>query len=217
MKQWMKAMALLLCLLFVSVALTACGEKETPPVEPDPNQIENNEVDPQENDELGMPQRVEIDLVGDLSNGNSEGRALESSYEVSAATVDGAILSAAEGLSEWTGLDFALNSVTVVDNAAIVDWSVNSTLVAGLDDREQKEEFFFFDVVSLNWFMMDSMAATIKANFPIDTVYYTMDGGSELAFSSPEDMASQGLPVLPVDQPYEGSAFFVGHAGLQGE
>lgn len=44
-----------------------------------------------------------------------------------------------------------------------------------------------------------------------------MDGGKDLQFPNPEDMAAQGLPFLPVDQPYEGSAFFVTHAGGRGD
>jgi hypothetical protein len=72
-----------------------------------------------------------------------------------------------------------------------------------------------FDAVSLNWFMMDSLAETLKQNMDVTTVYYSADGGP-VTFTNPEDMASQGLPELSVDQPYEGSAFFVSHAGAQG-
>lgn len=122
----------------------------------------------------------------------------------------------ADSLSEWTGLDFTLNDVTFGENSITIDWSADSTLIAGLDGREQKEEFHFFDAVSLNWFMMDSLARTVKHNLPITTVYYCSDGGP-VTFQSPEDMAAQGLPELPVDQPYEGSAFFMTHAGGKGD
>lgn len=121
----------------------------------------------------------------------------------------------ADALTEWTGLDFTLNDVSFSEDSITVDWSADSTLIAGLDDREQKEEFHFFDAVSLNWFMMDSLAETLKRNFDVATVYYCSDGGP-VTFLNPEDMAWQGLPELPADQPYEGSAFFVAHADTKG-
>lgn len=121
----------------------------------------------------------------------------------------------ADSLSEWTGLDFTLNDVTFGEDSITVDWSADSTLIRGLDNREQKEDFHFFDAVSLNWFMMDSLAQTLKHNLPVTTVYYASNG-APIPFQNPEDMAAQGLPLLPVDQPYEGSAFFVTHADGNG-
>ena len=123
----------------------------------------------------------------------------------------------ADSLTEWTGLDFTLNDVVFGEDGSItVDWSAGSTLIAGLDDRAQKEDFRFFDTVTLNWFMMDSFAQTLKRNLPVTTVYYCSDG-APLTFTNQEDMAAQGLPILPVDQPYEGSAFFVAHVGGRGD
>jgi hypothetical protein len=120
----------------------------------------------------------------------------------------------ADELSAWTGLDFTLNDVTIDGDDAIVDWSADSTLIAGLGDREQKPEFHMFDAISENWFMMDSLATTLKNNLAITTVYYSCDGGP-VTFINPVDMAAEGLPELPVDQPYEGSVFFVSHADAQ--
>ncbi len=122
----------------------------------------------------------------------------------------------ADALSDWTGLSFDINGITLGDDSITADWAASSTLIAGLDDREQKDEFHFFDAVSLNWFMMDSMARTLKFNFGVSTVYYSADGGP-VTFTNPEDMAASGLPVLPVDQSYEGSAFFAAHAGNMGD
>ena len=121
----------------------------------------------------------------------------------------------ADELSEWIGLDFKLNDVTFGEDSVTVDWAAESTLIAGLGEREQNPEFQVFDAISLNWLMMDSLAQTLKNNLDVETVYYCSDGGP-VTFTNPEDMAAQGLPELPVDQPYEGSAFFVGHAGAQG-
>lgn len=59
--------------------------------------------------------------------------------------------------------------------------------------------------------MMDSLAQTLKQNFDITTVYYNTDG-NDIYFTNQEDMAQQGLPFLPANQSYEGSAFFVGHS-----
>ena len=77
----------------------------------------------------------------------------------------------AEALSLWTGLDFTLNAASVEETAITVDWAADSTLVAGLDDREQKEDFFFYDQDSLRWFMMDSLYQTLLANFSVGEVY----------------------------------------------
>lgn len=111
----------------------------------------------------------------------------------------------AAALTELTGLDFTV-TVTTVDEGLVVDWSADSTLVAGLDDREQKEEFHFFDNVSLNWFMMDSLCHTLTENLGVEIVYYTMDGGEELVV---KEMPSSA--VFPVDVPYLGSDFYMAH------
>jgi hypothetical protein len=113
------------------------------------------------------------------------------------------------GLSEWTGLDFSLNDVMFEERGIIIDWSADSTLISGLGDREMKPEFHFYDAVSLNWFMMDSLAETFKEAFEETTIYYCSNG-EPIAFTNPEDMTSQGLPELPMDKPYEGSAFYAG-------
>ncbi|MGI6174470.1 MAG: hypothetical protein ACOYI8_11345 [Christensenellales bacterium] len=158
-------------------------------------------------------------LVANFSNGVADGEiriaevALPSQNEMPASDALMAFYLAGE-LSDWTGLDFALNDVWFDEDSVTVDWSKESTLLAGLGDKEQKEEFFFFDAVSLNWFMMDSLADTLRQNFDVTAVYYASEG-QPIAFTNPEDMAEQGLPVLPIDQSYEGSAFFVSHSNNQ--
>lgn len=118
----------------------------------------------------------------------------------------------AEALSLWTGLDFTLSGVSMQEAAIVVDWSADSTLVAGLDDREQKEDFFFYDQDSLRWFMMDSLYQTLLANFSGMDIYYTMDGGQELSFDE-----LYPVSAFPADIPYLGSPFYFAHAGVQGE
>lgn len=117
----------------------------------------------------------------------------------------------AHELSELTGLDFNITD-SKVDDGWSVDWAADSTLIAGLDDREQKEEFFFFDCDSLNWFMMDSLWQTLTKNLNAENIYYTMDGGKELAF---EELYS--VKEFPSDIPYMGSEFYFAHTDVRGD
>lgn len=153
-----------------------------------------------------------IMLYADFSNGsaNAEKLGLIKSKEQ---TILGKITveELAKRLSQWSGLDFTINSAKISGNSVTVDWAANSTLVAGLDNRTLKDDFHFYDVTSLNWFMLDSLALNIKKNLKINTVYYSMDGGKPLVF---KDMPQ--LKKLPVDQAYEGSAFFSTHYNNKG-
>lgn len=124
---------------------------------------------------------------------------------------EAAAMEMAAYLSEWTGLDFTLNSVSDTEAGLVVDWSKTSTLLAGLDNREQKEEFRFSDSVTLNWFMMDSLASTLHINLPGNDVFYCSEG-KPLVFPNPEDMAAQGLSAMPIDEPYYGSYYYVSQA-----
>ena len=117
----------------------------------------------------------------------------------------------AQELTRLTGLDFIITS-SKADDGWIVDWAADSTLVAGLDDREQKEEFFFFDQDSLCWFMMDSLWRTLTENLDAENIYYTMDGGQELVF---EELYS--VNEFPSDIPYMGSEFYYAHADVRGD
>lgn len=114
-------------------------------------------------------------------------------------------------LSKLTGLDFNITA-SKADDGLIVDWAADSTLVAGLDDREQKEEFFFFDQDSLRWFMMDSLWRTLTENLNAENIYYIMDGGKELAF---EELYP--VSVFPSYVPYIGSEFYFAHTDVRGD
>ena len=135
----------------------------------------------------------EITLVADFSMGSGEGETV--SYPMSTKEPFSIEL-LAEGLSVLTGLDFFVSG-ELTEAGVVVDWHGDSTLVAGLDDRAQREGFFFYDVDSLNWFMMDSLYATICANVGEMDVFYTMEGGAPL--SLPNMSAS---PVFPTDASY---------------
>lgn len=112
----------------------------------------------------------------------------------------------AAGLSEITGLDFSVSIKEVADGLAVA-WKPDSTLIANLGDQEQKEEFFFFDVDSMRWFMLDSLWLTLTGNFEVENVYYTDSEGQNLVIP--------GLYLIeefPADLPYMGSAFFAAHS-----
>lgn len=163
---------------------------------------------------------LSLTLYADFSNGSPEGVIKEKQITVTVGdepvSWSAIAFTLADGLSEWTGLYFQLNDVLFPDGESVVaDWSRHSTLIAGVSDRGFEEDFYFYDTVSLNWFMMDSLATTFKRNMEITKVYYQSEA-QPITFRNPEDMAAQGLPTLPVDQPYEGSAFFLAHAGGQG-
>ncbi|MDR0434736.1 MAG: hypothetical protein LBH21_06700 [Gracilibacteraceae bacterium] len=211
MKKRTKELLTAVFALALIFSLAACGAS-APPATPSPQPSQGGGTE----EPAELPGAGNGILYADFANGRAEEDVRTSEWQFDAAGEDEAIMALAAGLSEWTGLDFTLAGVQVEDGAAKVDWAAESTLVAGLDEREQREDFYFFDAASLNWFMMDSLARTIKENLPVDTVYYSMDGGKELTFLNPEDMAAQGLPSLPPDQSYEGSAFFAAHAGGEG-
>ena len=135
----------------------------------------------------------EIALVADFSMGSGEGETV--SYPMRTKEPFSIEL-LAEGLSMLTGLDFFVSG-ELTEAGVVVDWHGDSTLVAGLDDRVQRTDFFFYDVDSLNWFMMDSLYATIRKNVGEVDVFYTMEGGAPLSLPN---MSTS--PVLPTDAPY---------------
>ena len=117
----------------------------------------------------------------------------------------------AQELTELTGLDFIITA-SQVDDGWIVDWAADSSLLAGLDNREQKKEFFFFDQDSLCWFMMDSLWRTLTENLDAENIYYTMDGGKKLVFRE-----LYAVNEFPSDIPYMGSNFYFAHADVRGD
>ena len=117
----------------------------------------------------------------------------------------------ARELSDLTGMDFTITA-SKTDDGLIVDWAADSTLVAGLDDREQKEEFFFFDYDSQCWFMMDSLWRTLTANLDAENIFYTMDSGRNLVL----EKMSPAI-TIPADTPYMGSTFYLSHDEGRGD
>lgn len=146
---------------------------------------------------------VEATIYADFSGGSETAQedGLIRSMTMTVTEMTGQTL--AECLSQWTGLDFTLNSAVVDGTTAHVDWAPDSTLIAGLDDREQKEDFFFFDEESLRCFMLDSLWRTLTENLDVTEVYYTMDGGEKLTL-----VGLNPVDTFPAEEPYKGSAFY---------
>lgn len=193
-------LALLLCL-----ALSACSSKNTDTVPKDSDSIPFSS--------LSQSQGSEITLYASFAAGSEQAVELDLLIQTKAVTVPTVTAEIiATELSQWSGLDFTINSATESENIITVDWSADSTLIANLDDREQKEDFHFFDADSMRWFMMDSLYQSCMENMDINEVYYTMDGGKELAF---EELYP--VSIFPKDVPYMGSPFYFAHADLTGD
>lgn len=117
----------------------------------------------------------------------------------------------ARELSDLTGMDFTITA-SKTDDGLIVDWAVDSTLIAGRDDREQKEDFRFYDYDSMSWFMMDSLWRTLTANLDAENIFYTMDSGRNLVL----EKMSPAI-TIPADTPYMGSTFYLSHDEGRGD
>ena len=195
MRKWMTG--LLAAAMLLSVAACSGGEQATTETESSGKGESNGQ---------------EITLVADFSSGSEQAEEFDLIQRETRTVEEATPGAMAQALSEWSGLDFTLNSAAVEEGAVTVDWAADSTLVAGLDDREQKEEFSFHDIDSLRWFMMDSLYSTLTANLGEVEVYYTMDGGQDLSFDE-----LYPVNLFPADTPYLGSPFYFAHAGGQGE
>lgn len=109
------------------------------------------------------------------------------------------------GLEEVTDLYFAVEISTDENGDIWVDWDETSSLFAGPSDN-QSEEFFFYDNVNFNWFMLDSLWTTLVRNYNAE-VYYTMNGGLPLYIEYHDP-----IQTIPNDMPYQGSSFYYAHS-----
>ncbi|MDR3202567.1 MAG: hypothetical protein LBT54_05485 [Bifidobacteriaceae bacterium] len=113
----------------------------------------------------------------------------------------------AAGLTDLTGLAFAVTASTFEDGSLVVDWASDSTLIAGLGAGQPKAGFEFSDAAGMRWFMLDSLWRTAMAQLGVDQVYYTMDGGQELSVPGLEPVG-----VFPGHTPYLGSPEYFANA-----
>lgn len=135
-------------------------------------------------------------LVTDMSLGNGSTKKHQFSYS---GTLTVEIM--AQGLSELTGLNFAIKESKSDNGSISVDWSTESTFIAGLGETVQKDEFFMFESESLTWFMLNSMYQTILENNGGNVdVYYSMDGWKPIMN---DVFDSNGYPV---DIPFTGNS-----------
>jgi len=155
--------------------------------------------------EIEAPESIAM-LCADFSNGNSDLNIKKYELGYSSELTPEILL---EGLSNLTGLDF-IADITLTQMGILVDWKNESTLIANLDDREQKEDFHFFDAESMRWFMMDSLYRTLLENFD-EEIFYSMNGEKELAF---EELYP--TKTFPINIPYMGSPFYFNHADGRG-
>ncbi|MDY0235369.1 MAG: hypothetical protein RBR71_05045 [Gudongella sp.] len=166
----------------------------------------SNEVTPQENQ--GSKAVVENEIAMLYTN-MSAGFKSDFKTHPFEYTGDLTVEKLAQGLSELTGLDFYITTQDPNDNLKeiTIDWDQNSTLIANLDDREQKDDFFLFDEDSMRWFMLDSLWYTVIENLDYENVYYTMNGGCNLEFDN-----LYPIKEFPSNIIYMGSAFYYAHA-----
>lgn len=116
-----------------------------------------------------------------------------------------------DALTELTGLDFE-GTADTYPAGIYVAWGDFSTLITGMDGREQKDEFYMYDTESLRWFMMDSLWYTLCENLGEINVFYSREGQSEMSF----DDEGPSL-TLNLDTPYLGSNFYMAHMDGQGD
>lgn len=205
----MKGKHILSVLLAAALCLSVSGCSGGAAPSSDPSSALSSAPSSEQSAEMSLPDssvppETTVTLYADFSAGNAQAETLgqiKSTEQIISGEVTA--LALADALSEWSGLDFTLNEAVCSADSITIDWAADSTLIANLDDRVQKEDFFFFDVESMRWFMMDSLMRTLKENLGVTDVYYTMDGGKDLALD-----ALSPVSVFPADTPYLGSIFY---------
>lgn len=208
----MKKTISLLLLATLIISMSACNgnsQSQNPQTTP-PAQTQTESAPPSSqaaDGELpGEPENTAV-LIADFSNGSSDLNIEQYELGYSGELTPEILL---DGLTKLTGLDF-IADVTPTQLGILVDWKNESTLIANLDGREQKEEFHFFDSDTMRWFMMDSLYRTLIENFGEEDVFYSMDGERELEFEQLHPVS-----VFPINIPYMGSPFYFNHADGRG-
>ena len=189
----MKKVSILLTLAMLICLLAACGS--TPP----PDDASSSSKPAESSQSVSESKQTDI-LYAVFSDEDVKEYPIE--YTGAPKTAE----ELAKELTNLTGLDFTITASPASDGW-IVDWTENSTLLSGLD-REQKDEFFFFDYDTMGWFMMDSLCRTLTENLDAEKIYYTMNGGQELVLEKMSPPAT-----IPSDTPYMGSEYYSDQGG----
>ncbi len=208
-------LALFLALMMI-FALAACSGESEPTASPTETPTSNPTETPSSNPTEAPPIDVveyAVTLYADYSYGNTDAEEMGLITPYDAVVVELDPFELADALSALTGLSFELDGWTNGGSYVSVDWSAESSLFVGPPDP-QNEDFFFFDIDTLRWFMLDSLRRTLIENLDLEEVYYTMNDGEDLVFDQLSAVATYPDPaVLPADEPFMGSAFYHNHAG----
>ncbi|HHT25508.1 MAG TPA: hypothetical protein GXZ76_08380, partial [Clostridiaceae bacterium] len=121
----------ILLILVIGMGLISCGDKDKEQSSADKTIAdESNSAATKKLDSTtttGTLEKLSLTLYADFSNGFSNGNIKEKMIKVSLenepASQSLIALALADGLSEWTGLNFTLNDVSFPDDESIiVDW-----------------------------------------------------------------------------------------------
>lgn len=198
MQTKIKILAGLAAMVMSMTLLSACQDKTASAPDESTTMVQTQPPSTTTDNETRKEPEQHATLVADMSFG-SDNADLISKYEYGyngTLTVE----MMAQGLSELTGLNFAIKESATSANSVSIDWALDATFIAGLGEIPQKDEFHMYDGESLTWFMLNSMYRTILENNGGDLeVYYSMDGWKPLMN---EVFAPDGFPV---DMPYTGS------------
>ncbi len=214
----MKKVLLIALAALMSLAMVSCTADSEPSSQEQSSEVEASSSEPSEaessSSEVSEPELTQNTaiLYADKSSGNVE--ELPEDVEQYNFHYEGELTVGllADGLTILTGLEFALNDVTIEGTVARVDWAESSTLLSGLGDTVQNDEFFFYDAEGLNWFMLESLYQTIIHNFDVSEVYYTMEGGEALTVNE-----LYPISTFTTDLPYMGSSFYFNHSDNTGD
>jgi len=152
-------------------------------------------------------------VIFDFSNGSPEEK-LRWETDYGYGDMSGSI---AESMTSWSGIEFFFTVSSNSGGATVIDWQNESSLILGYPPEDQKTrlsyageehtaDFIFNDADTLRWFMMDSAWRNFGGGDGKE-IFFTMDGGKELAFDE-----LYPVNIFPADMPYMGSAFYFAHA-----
>lgn len=94
----------------------------------------------------------------------------------------------ADRLTELTGLNFTVSAKQDEDGTFTINWDADSTLIKGLDSAAPKEGFNLQSEEDLSWFMLNSLAYSVRKNLGENDVYYTMKRNRQLKLDALPDM-----------------------------
>lgn len=124
------------------------------------------------------------------------GKTLESPFEHDSETTPEFML---QKLAEASGINLDASSIQTNDDSITINFSSSAYFFSGdiQSDRLTNLGFEFYDVETVEWFILDSINTTFKNTFAIEHIYFTHDGNEFYDENS-------GIR-LPLNQEYLGS------------